>query len=524
MAAAAAGGMFSCNGPYGCDKKSLPGGITGANWKAGHRLIEPGQFAPKETVHTGVVIVGGGIAGLSAGRELLKNRFTDFIILELEQKVGGNAASGGNAVSPYPWGAHYIPLPGSDSVLVRDLFEELGIIQGYDKKGHPIYNEYYLCADPQERLFIHGQWQEGLVPQLGLPDQDRRQIAEFFKTMKKFKQATGSDGKRAFAIPIDHSSEDNRFRTYDAVNMSRYLSDNGWDSGYLRWYVNYCCRDDYGCCMDDVSAWAGIHYFASRNGVAANADSHVVLTWPEGLGWIVNAMSGNLREHIRCNACVVNIESIGDELAVDYVDVQRYAPVRVRAKAVIYAAPRFTAFRTIKDFRKKAPSYASGFEYAPWMTANITVNRVPEGKGADISWDNVSYYSDSLGYVVANHQDIALHRNKTVLTYYHPLTAAEPVVERRKAIQRPYEEWVGMIVRDLSRMHPGIESQIEEVNVWLWGHAMVRPRPGFMWGKARAEAASPHGNIHFAHSDMSGVSIFEEAQYRGISAARAAMR
>lgn len=524
MAAAAAGGMFSCNGPYGCDKKALPGGIAGANWKAGHRLIEPGQFVPKETVHTGVVIVGGGIAGLSAGRELLKNRVSDFLLLEVEQKVGGNAASGGNAVSPYPWGAHYIPLPGSDSVLVRDLFEELGLIQGYDKKGLPIYNEYYLCADPQERLFIHGQWQEGLVPQLGLPDRDRRQIAEFFKTMKKFKQATGGDGKRAFTIPIDHSSQDNRFRTYDAVSMSKYLSDNGWDSEYLRWYVNYCCRDDYGCCMDDVSAWAGIHYFASRNGVAANADSHAVLTWPEGLGWIVNKMSGNLREHIRCNACVVNIESVGDELAVDYVDVRHNVPVRVRAKAVVYAAPRFTALRTVRDFREKLPSYAGGFEYAPWMTANITVKSVPEGKGADLSWDNVSYYSDSLGYVVANHQDIALHRNKTVLTYYLPLTAAEPVVERQKAIQRRFEEWAGMIVRDLSRMHPGIESQIEEVNVWLWGHAMIRPLPGFIWGRARAEAARPHGNIHFAHSDMSGISIFEEAQYRGISAARAAVR
>ena len=31
--------------------------------------------------------------------------------------------------------------------------------------------------------------------------------------------------------------------------------------------------------------------------------------------------------------------------------------------------------------------------------------------------------------------------------------------------------------------------------------------------------AAPHSHIHFAHSDMSGVSIFEEAQYHGMKAA-----
>ena len=45
-----------------------------------------------------------------------------------------------------------------------------------------------------------------------------------------------------------------------------------------------------------------------------------------------------------------------------------------------------------------------------------------------------------------------------------------------------------------------------------------------MWGRARKEALKPHGKIHVAHSDMSGISIFEEAQYRGIMAARAALR
>ena len=65
---------------------------------------------------------------------------------------------------------------------------------------------------------------------------------------------------------------------------------------------------------------------------------------------------------------------------------------------------------------------------------------------------------------------------------------------------------------------------IEQLNVWIWGHAKIKLAPGVMWGRARKEALKPHGKIHVAHSDMSGISIFAEAQYRGIMAARAALR
>jgi hypothetical protein len=60
---------------------------------------------------------------------------------------------------------------------------------------------------------------------------------------------------------------------------------------------------------------------------------------------------------------------------------------------------------------------------------------------------------------------------------------------------------------------------VNNIDIMRWGHAMIRPTPGFIWGEHRVPLTRPVGNIHFAHSDLSGFSIFEEAQYRGVVAA-----
>jgi len=60
--------------------------------------------------------------------------------------------------------------------------------------------------------------------------------------------------------------------------------------------------------------------------------------------------------------------------------------------------------------------------------------------------------------------------------------------------------------------------------VWRWGHAMVRPVPGFVSQVAMRQGPMLSPGLFHAHSDMSGLSLFEEAHYRGTAAAEAAMR
>src|SRR5262249_14231213 len=160
-------------------------------------------------------------------------------IFELETDLGGNSRYGQNSVSRYPWGAHYIPLPTKESRWVRLLFEELGVIEGYDSFGVPRYNERYLCAAPQERLYIHGRWQDGLAPLLGASQSDLDEFARFTDLVEKYKNRRSAGGLKAFAIPMELSARDPDLLALDRFSMAEFLAESGFESKRLHWYVNY---------------------------------------------------------------------------------------------------------------------------------------------------------------------------------------------------------------------------------------------------------------------------------------------
>lgn len=503
-------------------KKAIAGKMQGASSAIGHKLRE-GKFPePVRTLRKEVVIVGGGIAGLSAAYTLGKAGKNDFVLLELEAQAGGNSGSGQNEVSAYPWGAHYVPLLTQESTVARKLFEDFGIIKGYDKSGLPIYDEYYLCADPHERLFMRGRWQDGLVPATGIGADVEAEYKRFFALMEGYKNRRGNDGKKAFAIPLDKSSQDAELLALDNITMLSWLKDQDFNSEELHWYVNYCCRDDFGTTLEVTSAWAAIHYFASRSGRAANAGNADVITWPQGNGWLADKLAAPVKANLHTAALVYSVTESKAGATVEYWDQGSGESVRIDAKAVIMAVPRFVAARLLNSSRFDAS--ASIFSYAPWVVANITLNKLPEGRGAPLSWDNVAYRGDMLGYVNATHQIPQMHPTQTVLTYYWPLSHLPPVEARKEALARSYAEWQKLFLDALLSLHPELEGQVLSLDVWLWGHAMVRPVAGFIWGKHRRQALQQQPPIFMAHSDMSGISIFEEACTHGVRAAENVMK
>src|SRR5699024_5679962 len=110
----------------------------------------------------------------------------------------------------------------------------------------------------------------------------------------------------------------------DAMTFGAWLTQEGLDDEHLLWYLDYCCRDDYGAGTARVSAWAGIHYFASRHGFHAPDDAvdeprESVLTWPEGNGFITQRLAEPLHAggQLRTATSVLRITETRHGVEVD---------------------------------------------------------------------------------------------------------------------------------------------------------------------------------------------------------------
>ena len=523
LARAAAGFGFLAISGTACfsnsdHKSEIKVRMLGQNHKLGHQLRQKQALKPSKTLQKKLLIIGGGIAGLACAWKLQKLGFEDFVLLELENELGGNSRAGKMTGIEHPWGAHYLPLPEVNNRQLLEFLEEAGVLVGFDALGKPIYDEAHLCHSPQERLQIHGKWQNGLVPELGVPQNERNQIKAFSEAIQHYKNLIGSDGKPAFCIPSANSSNDPNITKLDQINMEAWLLENAWDSPHLHWYINYCCRDDFGMEAKDCSAWAGIHYFASRKGIASNAENNALLTWPEGNAWLARKLHANFKQsQVMCNTMVAKLQT--DENGVSAIAVQNTngsQTIEFNAKAAVFAGPQFVAARLLPD-RK---SIADNLSYAPWIVANIQVRTKGHDLLEDLHWDNVCYGRDTLGYVHAAHQMLNQQiPNPTVLTWYAPLSKMEPNQGRKMALENGINYWRDFILKDMEFAHPGITQFIEAIDIWPWGHAMIRPVPGLISGDLLQNAQKPEGNIYFAHSDLSGISIFEEAFFRGITAA-----
>lgn len=469
-------------------ERTITGSFVNDGFPLGHKLRDKTlAVAPRQTIRIPVVIVGGGIAGLSAAWRLEKKGFRDFVLLEMEREPGGNSRSGSNEIASYPWAAHYIPVPNKSASLVRELMEEFGVLENGE------WNERYLCYSPQERLFLHGRWQEDIEPIDGSTARDREQRRRFGEVVREHEKAG------EFTVPMELGAKPSPL---DRMSMQEWMNARGFDSKYLRWYVDYACRDEYGASMSDISAWAGIYYFAAH----IEHEDKGPITQPEGNGWIVKRLEQKLTRYIRNNAPVAAIRKAGTKLRVLTPDTEYIC------NTVIFAAPVFLSKYLMED----APPGMT--QYSPWVTANVTLDRMPRERGLDLAWDNVIFDSTSLGYVVATHMTLRSRVDRSVWTWY---TA---VNDRRMLLEKPWEYWRDYILNDLERAHPDIRQCVSRIDVMRMGHAMARPVPGSIFSEARVRLTKPHGRVLFAHSDVSGFSVFEEAQYRGVKAADRALR
>lgn len=544
LGSAAAALLAGCQPP----PPALEFAFAGIDLERGHALrdlLAQGPLpAPTLVRRAQVIIAGGGVAGLAAARSLRLAGVHDFALLELEDTPGGNSRAGAVNGVACPLGAHYLPVPGDHAPEVQDLLEELGLRQRV--AGRWQYDERHLCHSPQERLYFEREWQEGLLPVQGVGEATLEQY-------RRFSQAVGAASRAArFTMPQFAALDAKTglapaHQALDAMTFEAWLQQQGLDDAHLRWYLDYCCRDDYGAGMARVSAWAGLHYFASRHGFhapgeAVAEDREGVLTWPEGNGWLTQQLAAPLKAQgqLQTGTSVLRIAETRRGVEVDAFNHHSGNVERWQAPRCIVALPVFVAARVVQNPPAFLAQAAQRLQWAPWAVTNIHLNApLADRPGAAPAWDNVIYGDSNpggLGYVDASHQKLDPRPGPTVLTYYQAL--GDVADARQQLATQGAEHWGRAALAALAGPHPDVLQHATRVQVTRYGHAMSIPVPGVQTFLSQIGLQAPPGKrklllngerqralptpatarLAFAHSDWSGYSVFEEAFTRGHAA------
>ncbi len=561
----------------GCARVDAPrygGGWLGAGHERGHWLRDPSRTPPPDVQRrAGVIVIGAGIAGLAAARALMKAGIDDVQVFELEDGAGGNSRAHRLGGMACPLGAHYLPLPGAQATEVAELLAELGLSR--DEAGKTVYDERHLCHSPQERLFIDGQWVDGLLPPVdALPASVRAATRAQYQRFGAAVQAAGRD--RAFCVPTARASASApiaaRVASLGTVSFDSWLDEQGFSAPALRWYLDYCCRDDFGAGAGFVSAWAGLHYFASRHGFHApgadDADakgrpqaddirrppqgprrgpfvalgdeetsggrafpheSGAVLTWPQGNAWLSDRLAAPLGPRLHTGHVALRVHEGRHDVSVELWNIAAQRLEAWRARQVVLALPLFVAARLLESPPGALGAAAALLHSAPWLVANLHLKEaLVDRGGAAPAWDNVQYGSATLGYVDAMHQSTRPHPGPTVLTAYWALGGNSPRElreHRQRLLDAPWSAWADAVLRELEPAHPEIGARVQGIDLMRYGHAMAIPAPGVHGHPALRALAGrggqSGGRVHFAHSDLSGYSVFEEAFFHGERAGRA---
>src|SRR5271155_5441772 len=222
--------------------------MDGEHFEICHQVRDHHLFdLPAPTKKAAVVIIGGGVAGLSAGY-FLKDK--DWLLLEKEDHFGGNAYQEEYAGQPFATGSAYA-YKGDDG---DQLAGALGL------KLLPVDN-----PDPTivNKTFVPDTWKAGL-DQLPYPKEVRESFRKFRDDMMKIKA-----GEKMLEL--------------DAQPFTNFTA--GYAPEVVQWWDGFG-PSNWGATTADTSAYVGI---ATMQGLATGEDAKRVIL-PGGLGCITHKL------------------------------------------------------------------------------------------------------------------------------------------------------------------------------------------------------------------------------------------
>ena len=434
--------------------------VDGEHNEICHEVRDGHHFPrPAATARHDIVIVGGGMSGLSCAWFL---RDQDFLLLEKEDHWGGNAYLEEYSGQAFATGSAYTSKKESG---VMQLCKELGI------EALPI-----ACPDGLilNREFVPHAWREGL-PHLPYPKVVR-------DSFRKFKED---------ALKIDLTQ---RAKELDSRPLTDFLK--GYAPELKAWWDDYG-PSNWGATAADTSALVGLGDFQEFAGDEPDERA----TFTGGLGAISRALAKHLLashgRHMLAGATTVAVEQGRSDVTVTYV---HHGQVQaVTAKAAIMAAPKFITRRLVAGLPKAQDEAMRDMRYAPYPVVNVIFDR-PVFNGGYDTWCPGNAFTDVIVADWVVRKQPGYHQKNNILTFYTPLREKERV---RLLTEEGARDLAAQVLRDWQKVLPGSNVDPVQVHIYRRGHPIFMSTPG-TYTKLIPAARQPMERIFFANTDSTG--------------------
>jgi oxygen-dependent protoporphyrinogen oxidase len=419
------------------------------------------------------VIVGGGIAGLSAAWRL---RHRDILLLEAGDRLGGRMRSDPCGDYWLNYGAHLFPAPGS---LVDSMARDCAL------ETVPVTGGMMGLAVGDTRV------ERGRVETypFRLPLSLRERIA-FARAGLKVQRA----------VACYHALE-RRFDFEDDRTFGEFL-------GPLPRRVHEifsCAAHRATAELDELSAGCGIGLFAL---VWGGKGSLIARNLLGGTGRLPEALGRALGERARTDARVYAIEPDGEALIV------RYGDTEVRARQVIVAAQAPYAAPLVAPVAERAADALARLTYGAFLSVAVETCET-----APLPYDDVyAMATPGRAFDMFTNQAHALRTGPrkpggSVMLFAGAHGAAALARESDDTI-------VQRFLTDLHELYPQTRGVIARAQVHRWELGNVYARPGR--GRLQADLERPHENLHLAGDYFAELGNMEAAARTGLAAAERA--
>lgn len=439
--------------------KSTSASVEGEHFTICHQVRDGHSFPkPDATRKIDIVIVGGGMAGLSAAYFL---RGKDWLLLEKEDHFGGNAYQEVFEGQAYSTAAAY-DFRGSYS---DQLAKEIGLnLLPIDMPDPTIDNGVYTPDT----------WRSGLSQ---LP-----YSKEIIASFQKFAHDILKMDPRRDILELDAKPFTDITRNY-SPEIQKW-----WDAYGL---------SNWGAVTEDTSAFIGV---VDAQYLLKGEDSTRVIL-PGGLGCIshklVEIMQPKYGERMVGGATVVSVVPDANEVRVTYMQEDRL--ITVAANVVLMCSPKFITSRVVFGLPSDQKLAMQRMLYAPVPMINMIFDKQIYRKGYD-NWCPGNSFTD---FIVA---DWTIRNQPGYKPKYEILTFYSTLHESGRSVlleEANCKEFAAKVLKEFQKLLPEFKVDPIEIHLYRRGHAMMMAVPE-QYTKNRMIASRPMDRIFFGNSDSGG--------------------